>query len=114
MQISQSPNKRHLAMFKSNCCSLHFPQGSSDLSTAQNMQHLMAYSKSDIYTRLTADKKKKKKANGFHAQQAKGFDRRMYLKGAFSRKLLFSVSRYQSIWTEDSFHNLKLFVSPLA
>ncbi len=57
MQISQIPNKRHFAMFKSNCCSLHFPEGSSDLSTAQNMQNLMVHSKSDIYTRLTPDKK---------------------------------------------------------
>lgn len=57
MQISQIPNMRHFTMFKSICCSLHFPQGSTDLSTAQNMQLLMAYTKSDIYTSLTADKK---------------------------------------------------------
>ncbi len=69
----------------------------------------MVYSKSGIYTRLTADKKK---ANGFHAQQAKAFDRRMALKGAFYRKLLFSVSRYQSFWTEDSFQQTQTVCEP--
>lgn len=42
--------------FEGNCCRLHFPQGFSDLSTAPNMHHLMAYSKADIYTSLSADK----------------------------------------------------------
>lgn len=40
----------------------------------------MAYTKSDIYTRLTADKKN---PNGFHAQKAEGIDQRMALKCAF-------------------------------